>query len=60
MLTLDQGFTQRAQLGLSVFEQPQSCPDDVTGRAVVTRSDLVVDERTVVLVEAEGRFLPTA
>ncbi len=57
VLTFDQGLTQRAQLGLAVFEQTQRCPDDVAGRAIATRSDLVVDERTVVLVEAEGRVL---
>lgn len=54
MLAQDQGL---AQLGFAVFEQWQSCPANVPGRAVASRSDLVLDERTLVLVEAEGRVL---
>ena len=58
--TSDECLAQGAQAGLAILKQPQSSTHDVAGRAVTARGDLLLDERAVVLIEAERRVLTHA
>lgn len=53
----DECLAQCTQAGLTILKQPQSSTHDVAGRTVTARRDLLLDERAVMLIEAERRIL---
>jgi hypothetical protein len=49
----DKRLAQCAQSGLTILEQSQSRTHDIAGRPVTARGDLLLDERAVMVIEAE-------
>ncbi|OIN78801.1 hypothetical protein BMG05_22385 [Mycobacterium malmoense] len=49
----DKCLAQCAQPSLTIFKQPQSRTHDIAGGPVTARGDLLLDEGSVMVIEAE-------
>ena len=54
----NEGLSQRPQADLTILKQPEGRPHNVAARAVTAGSNLILDERAEMVIQAERR-IPT-